>query len=225
LLTSLVQFVWKWNDGALPPLRILAEIGIIGGVWLLSQQSNLKAPELDFRCIRPSWLSDFPKKLSAPEQVERLAYFGWVWEPSQVSTATKDDDAKVYMSIWEVDSNNIDLERARKKIRDFLFIQWINFLTHEALTWFSLQGSKTRDKDQVDIRECITRAANSNWWEWKDGSRLFFWRWPVLWQDEARNGAKIFHNGFPQPCLDFRSPPIKEEWIRQLDMAKLEKLI
>jgi hypothetical protein len=83
-------------------------------------------------------------------------------------------------------------------------------LTHEALTWLSLQDSKTRDKDQVDIRYCITRAANSNWWEWKDGSRLFFWHWPVLWQDEARNGAQVFHNVFPQPYLNFRSPPIKE---------------
>jgi hypothetical protein len=39
--TALVQIVWKWYDGALPPLRLLAEIGIIEGVWgvwLLSQQ-------------------------------------------------------------------------------------------------------------------------------------------------------------------------------------------
>jgi hypothetical protein len=129
------------------------------------------------------------------------------------------------MSLWEVGGNDIDLEQARKKIRDFLFIQWIKLFTHKALTWISLQDSKTRDKDQVDIRECITRAANSNWWELKDGSNLFFWRWPVLWQDKARNGAQVFHNGFPQPCLKFRSPPIKEEWIRQLDMATLEKLI
>jgi hypothetical protein len=87
-----------------PPLRLLAEICIIGGVWLLSQQSNLKAPELNFRCIRPSWLSDSPEKLSSPEQLEKLAYFGWVWEPSQaeVSTATKDDDAKFDLSLWAV---------------------------------------------------------------------------------------------------------------------------
>jgi hypothetical protein len=122
--TALVQIVWKWNDGALPPLRLLAEIGIIRGVWLLSQQSNLKAPELDFHCNRPSWLPDSPKKVSAPEQVEILAYFGWVWEPSQaeVSTATNGDYAKVDLSLWAVGGNGNDLERARKKIRDFLFI-------------------------------------------------------------------------------------------------------
>jgi hypothetical protein len=28
---ALVQIVWKWNDGDIPPLRLLAEIGIIGG--------------------------------------------------------------------------------------------------------------------------------------------------------------------------------------------------
>jgi hypothetical protein len=139
--TALVQIVWKWNDGALSPLLLLTEIGIIGGVWWISQQSNLKAPELDFRCIRPTWLSDSPKKLSAPEQVERLAYFGWVWEPSQaeVSTTTKYDDEKVDLSLWAVGGNDNDLERARKKIRDFLFIHWIKLLTHEALPWLSLQ--------------------------------------------------------------------------------------
>jgi hypothetical protein len=165
--------------------------------------------------------------LSAPEQVDRLAYFGWVWEPSQteVSTATKDNDAQVDLSLWAVGGNGNDFERACKKIRHFLFIHWTKLLTHEALTWLSLQDSKTRDKDQVNIRECITRATNSKWWEWKDGSRLFFWRWHVLWQDEARNGAQVFHNGVPQPCLNFRSPPIKEEWIRKLDMVNMEKLI
>jgi len=25
--------------------------------------------------------------------------------------------------------------------------------------------------------DCIRRAANSSWWEWQDGSRIFFWRW------------------------------------------------
>jgi hypothetical protein len=107
---------------------------------------------LDFRCNRPLCLSDYPKKLSVPEQVKRLAYFGWVWEPSQteVSTATKDNDAQVDLSLWEVGGNGNDFERARKKIRDFLFIHWTKFFTHAALTWLSLQDSKTRDKYQVD---------------------------------------------------------------------------
>ena len=33
--TALVQNVRKCNDGTLPPLRLLADIGIIGGAWLL----------------------------------------------------------------------------------------------------------------------------------------------------------------------------------------------
>ena len=49
--TELVQTVWKWNDASLPPLHILAEIGIIGVDWLLSKQSSLKTSELYFRCI------------------------------------------------------------------------------------------------------------------------------------------------------------------------------
>ena len=47
----------------------------------------------------------------------------------------------------------------------------------------------------------------------------------MLCQDEARNVSQIFHNGFPQPCLKLQYPPIKEDWIRKFDMAKLENLI
>jgi hypothetical protein len=54
---------------------------------------------------------------------------------------------------------------------------------------------------------------------------LFFWRWPTIWREEARDGAKAFHEYFPPPCFKVRSPPIKEQWIRDLDMVKLEPLI
>ena len=36
--TVLVQTVQKWNVGALIPLFLLEDIGIIGGAWLLPQQ-------------------------------------------------------------------------------------------------------------------------------------------------------------------------------------------
>ena len=83
-----------------------------------------------------------------------------------------------------------------------------------------MQGSKTQDKDQFDIYECVARTDDSNWWEWKDVSCIFFWIWTMLWYDEASNGSQFFNNGLPQPCLNFQSPPIKEEWIRKLDMFK-----
>jgi hypothetical protein len=73
--------------------------------------------------------------------------------------------------------------------------------------------------------ETLTRAMHSSWWEWLDGSRLFFWRWPTIWLKEARDGARAFQTHFPPPCLRYSSPPIKEEWIRLLDMEKLKGFI
>jgi hypothetical protein len=37
--------------------------------------------------------------------IERMVYFGWVWEPGDsgnVSTATKADEAEVDLSLWNV---------------------------------------------------------------------------------------------------------------------------
>ena len=42
---------------------------------------------------------------------------------------------------------------------------------------------------------------------------------------EDRYGARAFHLYFPPPKLRLYSPPIQEEWIRQLDIEKLHYLI
>jgi hypothetical protein len=36
--------------------------------------------------------------------------------------------------------------------------------------------------------ECLWRAMGADWWEWRVGSRLFFWRWPPAHQKSARDG-------------------------------------
>ncbi len=37
-------------------------------------------------------------------------------------------------------------------------------------------------------RECIWRTTAADWWEWKLGSRIFFWRWPPAHRSAARDG-------------------------------------
>ena len=73
--------------------------------------------------------------------------------------------------------------------------------------------------------DCLTRCLNSTWWSWDHGSRLFFWRWPQVWREEARDGAMGFHTSFPRPRLHFPQVPIQEQWIKEKDMEKLEKLL
>ena len=40
-------------------------------------------------------------------------------------------------------------------------------------------------------RDCLLRGAGATWWEWKAGSRPFFWRWPKEVVEEARDGMRV----------------------------------
>ena len=69
------------------------------------------------------------------------------------------------------------------------------------------------------------RVCGSTWWYWPQGSRLFLWKWPLVWRKEARDGCQEFNFGYSSPYLKFHLPPIKEERIQQLNEQKLTKLI
>ncbi len=40
--------------------------------------------------------------------------------------------------------------------------------------------------------DCLERAGHSTFWEWKDGSSIFFWRWPSRYKRALRDGTKLF---------------------------------
>jgi hypothetical protein len=145
-------------------------------------------------------------------QIERLAYFGWVWEPRQeveVSTATKDDIAGIDLSLWVIGGESLKMETARQTIRKLLFRCWMRRLYLEAIKWLHTHGEGEYEVNRAAIYEALTRAFHSSWWEWLYGIRLLFWRWPSIWREEARDGAKAFRKYFPHPCLKACSPPIK----------------
>jgi hypothetical protein len=102
-------------------------------------------------------------------------------------------------------------------------------MTAEATLWLRTQGmvegAEQLSRNREVIADCITRTANSTWWEWSDGSRLFFWRWPEAWHQEARDGARSYCVGEPPPRLQFPKVPVEEPWILEKDNEKLRKLI
>jgi hypothetical protein len=56
------------------------------------------------------------------EQVERLAFFGWVWEPGQtenVYVATKADKAQVDLSLCTVGGMDPEMDQYRNFLRTF----------------------------------------------------------------------------------------------------------
>ena len=50
-------------------------------------------------------------------------------------------------------------------------------------------------RDLDNGREAVERALHSSFWDWDQGSSLFFWRWPSHVQPEARDGVRVFITG------------------------------
>ena len=73
--------------------------------------------------------------------------------------------------------------------------------------------------------EAVRRACMSSFWDWDGGSSLFFWRWPYPFDNEARDGTRIFISGkLPRYRLGQRWPkdPImcekmKDKWKKVID--------
>eukprot|EP00956_Cyclotella_meneghiniana_P038407 scaffold154054_cov26-Cyclotella_meneghiniana.AAC.1 len=60
-------------------------------------------------------------------------------------------------------------------------------------------------------RECIEKAAAASWWEWHQGSRPFFWRWPkdrIAW---ARDGQKHYTTQALPNFTRLQQPPKSSE--------------
>ena len=73
-------------------------------------------------------------------------------------------------------------------------------------------------------RDALVRALGGDWWDWTEGSRLFFWRWPDIFQEEARDGSKVYVLG-PLPSSwgkqRFPDDPIKRSQL----IGKIKKVI
>ncbi len=52
-------------------------------------------------------------------------------------------------------------------------------------------------------RHCLHYCFNSTWWDWSSGSRPLFWRWPITYRVQIRDGIKLWHKG---PIAKWRRP-------------------
>jgi hypothetical protein len=74
-----------------------------------------------------------------------------------------------------------------------------NYKGEYAHYWRAMWGQKENDKQKslLAVGDCITRAANSTWWNWEDGSRPFFWRWSEEYCRHIRDRIPLWYRGDP----------------------------
>lgn len=115
----------------------------------------------------------------------------WIWN----------NRVKDVFNTWDTRPSDESVDNSLEAMRRFFHRVWVKRLCHSFRKW--LKGYNKPWVNQANSVEAgidaLCRAINSSWWEWDNGSRLFFWRWPAEVLDEVRDGTKPFFRRDP-PC-------------------------
>jgi hypothetical protein len=100
--------------------------------------------------------------------------------------------------------------------------EWQTDGEHKWLDWIKcLKDTCPKDIDAGG--DAVSRAAESTWWEWADGSRPFHWRWPPEYMETIRDGLPVYFVRKP-PNYTKAQQDIKEQEIKDLVLNKLKKV-
>ena len=114
-----------------------------------------------------------------------------------------------------LDSGRLEVTPLKRKLQ-YLLLESFSFNVGsgdyilDASHWLKNQDLIEYDISVATLYDDLTRAMHSSWWEWLDGSQLFFWSWPSIWMKEDRYGAHTFNLYFTLPKLRLYFPPIKK---------------
>jgi len=108
-----------------PPLHLLVEFLLSRYGWLTGEMNELDMETIGNKMEKLiddfDWSRTLPPGLSVVtadplvSPAEHVMYFSWVWEPRDavdVTVATKLDDAKVDLSLWNVGGDGEGMELA-----------------------------------------------------------------------------------------------------------------
>jgi hypothetical protein len=157
-------------------------------------------------------------------------------------SAIKADDAKnpTYLwneRIWELGSHTpqrVALFKCNRKnqcpldvIRGALLRVWRSRVRKSLLAYLvktygeEWYKAPTAIHDREVGRECITRTGAADWWEWRGGSTLFFWRWPPYLKSLVTEGHPSWLKGelpkFLQPQRGERDKDVGSKVKQKLD--------
>jgi hypothetical protein len=165
-----------------------------------------------------------------------------VWN-QQYSKSVKADNAQTPIHLWDsrvwvLAHNGMQLQQYGERfakcplnaLRGMLLAPWRVNLHKDFLLYLSTEygdtwrNPKTRSegasKDVLAGCDCLWRGGLADWWEWKAGSRPFFWRWPAEHRLAARDGYPPFIQS-PLPNYKRPQPPERDPVMRQQVKDKL----
>jgi hypothetical protein len=95
------------------------------------------------------------------------------------------------------------------------------------LRWFKVEAPRMELGERLKTidagGEALRYAAKASWWKWDGGNFPFFWRWPVEFQREIRDGVRQRFSYDPPEChVKQRVNP--DTNLRAKERKKIEKL-
>jgi hypothetical protein len=99
-----------------------------------------------------------------------------------------------------------------RSFRKYMHMEYGNEWLHKVHDFYRCRKQKNREsvneeliKDYEVGMDAISRALAASFWEWDDGSTVFFWRWTKEHRKELRDGLKVW----------FRKSELPSYWGRQ----------
>jgi hypothetical protein len=155
--------------------------------------------------------------------------------------ATKADDAAVPEYLWDRNlTPDLDpkIIKVLTVLRRFALRWWKRRIEAEFFVWFGKQHPKAEIYkflynddackqqpralcDWIAGMDCLHRSRHSEWWDWADGSRPFYWRWPEEYREIIRDGLPIWE----LDTLPSWFVPQRAERVTYMHLAVCAKLI
>ncbi len=148
------------------------------------------------------------------------ATFDMLAHQTRLQKTAKADDATVPVQLWNArlcPALTVRQSCAAGTLRRWFHRVWCRRLFSEFQHWFFQEHGHSilyrrmgfsAKRDLIAGMDCLSRCWDSDWWEWRRGSRPHFWRWPRPYLSAIRDGLPVWLTGTPTP---WRVPQRKEQ--------------
>jgi hypothetical protein len=149
--------------------------------------------------------------------------------------ATKDDKAPVSTELWDSYMASgllwgvmMDPRRSGsiQVLREFFNRAWRRSVMSSYYKWITAkkaEGFEISLSAKDAAREIIHRTSNSTMWEWNNGSRTMFWRWPPEFEIRIMEGSRLWMTESLKPWKRAQRLP-RDSLNREKVMEKLDTI-